>query len=71
MSPSKPVQCQLCPSTHGAFKRTVSNQWAHVVCALWLNEVGSVPLKHSVGSVSDICSLREHLESFPRYALVL
>uniref|UniRef100_F1KS97 Peregrin n=1 Tax=Ascaris suum TaxID=6253 RepID=F1KS97_ASCSU len=39
MSPSKPVQCELCPCPHGAFKRTVANGWAHVVCALWLNEV--------------------------------
>ncbi|VDM38801.1 unnamed protein product [Toxocara canis] len=39
LSPSKSVECELCPSPHGAFKRTISNRWAHVVCALWLNEV--------------------------------
>lgn len=31
--------CELCPSKDGAFKRTDSSGWAHVVCALYIPEV--------------------------------
>lgn len=33
------VRCELCPSRDGALKRTDTQSWAHVVCALYIPEV--------------------------------
>ena len=33
------VRCMLCPNRVGALKRTDTNNWAHVICALYIPEV--------------------------------
>lgn len=35
----KPCQnCDLCPNEGGAFKQTVTGEWVHLLCAIWIPE---------------------------------
>lgn len=37
-SRKKLMDCIFCPNKSGAFKRTTTGEWAHLVCSLWIPE---------------------------------
>ncbi|KAJ1657268.1 hypothetical protein IWQ61_003297 [Dispira simplex] len=39
IAPETRFACLFCPFTDGAFKKTTSNQWAHLLCTFWIPEV--------------------------------
>ena len=65
-SPSRAVDCVLCPNRTGAFKQTDNSQWAHVVCALWIPEVcfANTVFLEPIDSIANIPSARWKLTCY-------
>ncbi|XP_078371024.1 uncharacterized protein LOC144654687 isoform X2 [Oculina patagonica] len=60
----KNCQCELCPLSGGAMKRTKNGKgWVHVSCALWIPEVGfgSIPKMEPVTRIENIPASRWNL----------
>ncbi|GMT23381.1 hypothetical protein PFISCL1PPCAC_14678 [Pristionchus fissidentatus] len=63
LSPMEPVKCELCPLRDGAFKQTSDGKWAHVTCAIWLNEVhfGNTAFLEPIEGVANSLRRRQKL----------
>ncbi|XP_011270325.1 hypothetical protein CAOG_08705 [Capsaspora owczarzaki ATCC 30864] len=66
VSPSKPVDCVLCPNKGGAFKQTVDGRWAHIVCAMLVPEtvLGNTVYLEPIDGVQHIPKARWTLKCY-------
>ncbi|KAF8430465.1 hypothetical protein BGX38DRAFT_397488 [Terfezia claveryi] len=65
-SPRQVVNCILCPNMDGAFKQTVTNAWAHLLCAMWIPEVviGNQSFMEPIDGIEDIPKQRWKLTCY-------
>lgn len=65
-APNQLADCVLCPNTGGAVKQTDDDRWGHVVCALWIPEVGfsNTAFIEPIDGVSHIPSTRWKLNCY-------
>lgn len=65
-SPSRSANCIFCPNKGGAIKRTDDDRWGHVVCAIWVPEVGftNTVFIEPIDGVSNIPSARWKLTCY-------
>lgn len=65
-SPTRLPDCVLCPNKGGAVKKTDDDRWGHVVCALWIPEVGfsNPTFIEPIDGVSQIPSARWKLTCY-------
>ncbi|KAG6825753.1 hypothetical protein H0H92_002556 [Tricholoma furcatifolium] len=69
LSPENPVTCRLCPNEGGAFKQTVTGDWAHLLCVMWIpgirvtNETFMEPVAGIDELHKDRWKLKEHQDA--------
>ncbi|KAI9248647.1 PHD-zinc-finger like domain-containing protein [Sporodiniella umbellata] len=66
VSPDKPVSCIFCPTEGGAFKQTSTNQWGHLLCAIWIPEVilGNSVYMEPIDSIASVPKSRWKLTCY-------
>ncbi|KAL7280296.1 hypothetical protein ACG7TL_005210 [Trametes sanguinea] len=71
VSPENPVSCILCPNEGGAFKQTVSGEWVHLLCAIWIPEttVANEVFMEPITGIEKISKQRWKLVSPPYHSL--
>ena len=61
-------QCfELCPNCDGALKRTDTNSWAHVMCALFIPKCRDVQRTHNVSPTIGVCPFESSITIWAQF----